>query len=321
MQIDVSFRSPTTHGGALVSLAGEFLAQGMPAIGTAVTRIDVDLLVAALPRAPRIFSVDEPEESRSIVDPYDAYPELGREHEAARRKGGALTFRRQAARVDIRIVSGLSALDVFGPEEGDPEVFARVAREIVAALDVLERRVKPSDDLDLPALLAHLRTRLDQLPATREELMTTVEVLAAAAQARWDAMSPWEVLDVDWSLYAPGARTLLDDPFYWDPADDEAPHGNDTGADLMATFLEQRPDDVMAFLEQQARAFGFASLAEIEGGDEYEHDFLVVAAAFAELKVSGSVTPAVRELALGAVERRAAERSTPATDLLRAALG
>lgn len=320
MQIDVGFRSATIAGGALVSLVGEFLAEGMPRVGTAITKVDVDMLLSALPRAPRTSAVDEPEESRSIVDPYDANPDLGREHEAKRQQGDALTFRRQAGRVDIRIVSELSELDVFGPE-GDPEVFARVAREVVAAFGVLERRAKPSDDLDLPVLLAHLQTRLDQLPATREDLMTTVEVLAAAVQARWEALSPWEVLDVDWPLYAPEARTLLDDPFFWDPADDQAPHGNDTGADLLATYLQQRPTDVLAFLEREAREIGFASLAEVAEEDEYEHDFLVVAAAFAELKVTGRVTPAVRDLALRALDRRDPEGADGPTDLLRAALG
>ncbi|WGX98601.1 hypothetical protein [Nocardioides sp. L-11A] len=194
-------------------------------------------------------------------------------HERERQKGPALTVRRPAARVDIRIVSELSEYDVLGPE-GDAEVFAGVAHEIVAALGALERRVKPADDIDLPQLLSHVRQRLDQLPATHQELMSTVEAPASAAQARWATTSPWEALDIDWSLYAPGARTLLDDPFYWDPADDEVPHGNDTGADLLASYLEQRPTDVMTFLATEVEEMGFGSLAEIAADDEYEHDFL-----------------------------------------------
>jgi hypothetical protein len=33
---------------------------------------------------------------------------------------------------------------------------------------------------------------------------------------------------------------VLDDPFFWQEADDFAPHGNDTGADLLADYRPWR---------------------------------------------------------------------------------
>ncbi len=296
-------RSPYGGGGWLGDV-GDFLTEGLPPVGEAVERIEADLLLTGHPQAP-----DRPEGSAG----------WGSGHEEERQRGPALTFRRKANRVDVRIVSELSDYDALGPDE-TPEVFATAAREVVTAIAGLDRRVKRGDDLDLPRLLAHLNARLEQLPGTPEELTATMTELRDRAQARWAAMAPWEVVDVDWSLYAPEARALLDDPFYWDPADDEAPHGNDTGADLLATYLDQRPIDILDFVEREAVESGFASLAELAEEDEYEHGFLVVAAAFAELKVTGGLTPGIRDLALRAVERRDPDLSAASTQLLRSAL-
>lgn len=318
MRIELMATSPTYGGGGLVDQVGSFLLEGLPDVGSAIERIEVDLLLVGLPQAPRPLT-DEPEDSRPPDDPYADNPAWGSYHEEQRAKGPALTFRRQAGRVGVRVVSELSELDVFGSEHRagavSPErcvaVFAAAAREVVAALAPLRQRVKRDDDLDPGALLAHLERRLDALPGTPADLEATIDRLFAAERARWAAMTPWEVVDVDWSLYAPEARALLDDPFYWDPADEEAPHGNDTGADLLADYLDQRPDDILAFV------------ADLEVGDEDADDDLVIAAAFAELKVLGRTHPAIRERAVRAVHRRepASEAPSEATRLLLAALG
>ena len=44
------------------------------------------------------------------------------------------------------------------------------------------------------------------------------------------------IAEIDWSHYHPKAKEILDDPFFWDCADDLAPHGNDTGADLLDDY-------------------------------------------------------------------------------------
>jgi hypothetical protein len=326
LQIDVTARSPTYGGSGSIDLLGEFLVEGLAPVGGAVDRIEVDFLLTASPRAPRGDDVDVQalldalgEAAGEEVGTGPDHADWGRSHEAERQKGPSLVFRRSARRVDVRLVSSLSELDVFG-REPHPETFGRAARELVAGLDPLQQRAKTSDELDLPALTAHLNARIALLPEIEDELLSALETLSAARTERWAAMSPWDRLDVDWSLFAPEARTILDHPFYWDPADDDAPHGDDTGADLLADFLEQRPEDPLVFMEQQARDRGYESLSHLGQHEAEERDALLVATAFAQLKLTAQISLPLGELALEALVRRGGGEPTPADDLLMAPL-
>ncbi|WP_193611679.1 hypothetical protein [Nocardioides lijunqiniae] len=344
MQIEVMASSPTYGGAGSIDLVGEFLLEGLAPVGEAVERIEVDLLLTATPEAPRDTYDDGAHEVGVVVgvglvvDPdvqaiLDALAEAARDgmamspgdagwglaHEQERQKGPSLVFRRSARRVRVRVVSRLSELDVFGSEPR-PATFATAAREIVDGLEPLRQRATKGDDLDVATLLAHLEARLAQLPETDEDLHTTLAPLVAERLERWAALSPWDVVDVDWSLYAPEARTLLDDPFFWDPADDEAPHGSDTGADVLAEFLDQRPRDPLAFLESQATGWGFDSLAELGREEPEEHDTLIVAAAFAQLKVTARIDSTLGEMAMEALGRRTGDEADATDDLLVSAL-
>lgn len=327
MRIDVMASSPTYGGGGTLDFVGDFLVTGLPPAGSAVRAVDVSLLLRAAPEAPRDTPGDDTDPAvlaalRAELGDHGiwpGHPEWGDEHERERQKGPHLVFRRTAGTVRVRIVSELSELDVFGPG-GRPEVFAAAAREIVTALAGLDRRIKPGDDIDWPRVRAHLASRLDDLPRSAEALAALEADLQAQQRARWLAMSPWEQLDVDWTRYAPTARALLDDPFFWDPADDEAPHGNDEGADLLTDYLARRPDDPMAFLAAQARECGYDGLDAAAADDEYLHDALVLGTAFAEIKVTGQLTAALRDLALGVLTRRAGDEPTEVDSLLGTAL-
>lgn len=327
MRIDVMATSPTYGGAGTIELVGDFLVTGLPAAGSAVRAVDVSVLLRAAPEAPRDTADDDtdPDVLAALQAGlgghgiWPGHPQWGDSHELERQKGPQLVFRRKAGTVRVRIVSELSELDVFGPG-GRPEVFAAAAHEIVTALAGLDRRVKPDDDIDWPRVRAHLTARLGDLPPSAEALAAVETDLRAQQHARWLAMSPWERLDVDWTRYAPSARALLDDPFFWDPADDEAPHGNDEGADLLTDYLARRPDDPMAFLAAQARECGYDTLDEAAADDEYLHDALVLGTAFAEIKVTGQLTAALRGLALDVLARRGGPEPTEVDSLLGAGL-
>lgn len=228
--------------------------------------------------------------------------------------------RRAARRVSMRIISDLSELDVFGTDQVTPEVFASAAREVVAGLEDLPRRIKPGDDIDARTLLSFVRSRLDVLPETQQELDRALERLREAAARRWEAMDAWERLDIDWSVFAADARERFDDPFFFDPGDEEAPHGNDAGADLLAAYLTERPHDGLDFLEAQLRVMGYESLSDFANIDIWEQDEMVIAAVFAELMVCGSTSAELKQLALQALDRREAEAPSPRNEQMRRAL-
>lgn len=334
MSLQIEVMASSAHGGAS-HWAGAFLAEGMPAVGAAIRKIEVDLLVRNEPRAVRARAIDAPfseAEEQAWLEALALegaitpdHPEWGRFHDQERAKGNRLTFRRQAARVDVRVVSEVSDLDVFredlGPYAVEPVAFSQVAHEIVGALGALERRLKKADDFDYAAFTAHLAQRLDGLPATAAELEEVIRRLWERRREQWIALSEWDLLDVDWSLYAPNARELLDDPLFWDPADDAGPHGNDSGFDLLADYLEQRPVDALAFVNAFVVDGGYESLAALAEDDPYEYDDVVIAGAFAEIKGTGRLGAELRDLALQVVERRAADDPNPSWELLRSALG
>lgn len=329
MQIEINCSSPT-YGGASVGNVGDFLVDGLPDVGSGIEKVEIDVLLRSEPRAPRSRAVEDMpnEEIDALLDLLSGgqaigpdHPEWSRHHDERRSKGPSLTFRRAARRVSVHIVSDLSELDVYGTVDVTPELFTSAAREIVAGLEVLPRRIKQGDDFDARTFLSFVRARLDALPRTQEELDLVLEQLHAAAIRRWDAMDEWERLDVDWSVFAADARERLPDPFFFDPADDEAPHGNDAGADLLVSYLDELPGNGSAFLDAYVVDMGCESLSDIADTDIWEHDELVIAAAFAEIMVRGSTSAELANLALQALDRRQAEAPSPRNEQMRRALG
>lgn len=330
MQSEVYVYGPTYGGGGGgLEFVGAFLLEGLSEVGSAVGKVEIDLLVRSEPRAPRKRAVDDtPDEEFDAllalitggegVGPND--PEWVDHHEMQRAKGPALTFRRSARKVSVRIISDLSELDAYGTDEVTPEVFATAAREVVAALDDLPRRIKPTDDCDARALLSHVRSRLNALPTNDDQLRATFERIREDAERRREAMDDWQALDIDWTVFAPGTRERFNDPFFFDPGDEDAPHGNDAGSDFLAAYLAERPRDGLAFLQSQVSDMGYGSLSNFAAADIDEHDDMVIAAAFAEVMVRGSASAELKQLALQALDRRQTEAPSPRNEQMRRAL-
>lgn len=118
---------------------------------------------------------------------------------------------------------------------------------------------------------------------------------------------------------------LLREPFFWDGADDAAPFGTETGADVLVEFVrwrrasgEARQTSTMSFLEDLLREWGvegefsWAETGEREIREQLEHDRYklsmcddaVVATAFAQLIVDGEADREVLDAAANALERQ-----------------
>lgn len=227
-------------------------------------------------------------------------------HEAYRRTLPKVTFRRSRATVEIEVASALLPAHEWRPASGlSLDLFSRGVVEVADALALVRSRIKASDAFDVAAFLAECAAARARIPTSADALQALAEALHARDRERWAALSEWERLDIDWQDYHARAREVLDDPFFWREADDFAPHGNDTGADLLADYRPWRrrhPDaDPMQFLERLARQWGYDGVAGLDAGIA---DDAFVALAFAELKLRASCPAALRAQALAAAARQ-----------------
>jgi len=266
-------------------LIPDFLLMDAPAFGPALAELTVTLHFPSSERPPSSL--------------WQTYAEF----QAARRTLPKVVFQpsRQTAAIDV--ASELLDGKEWRRRRGlSPDLFRAGLDETIAALELLKGRLTARDDFRLDAFLKHCEDCRPLAPATEDELAALKDQISIREAAIWQAMTPWERLGIDWRDYHPDARTILDDPFFWSQADEESPHGNDTGADLLVGYrkwLQQHPDtDPVEFYEQLVRGWRLPP--------EYDPvlDQAAVALAFAELKLRGACRPSAAELARNALERQ-----------------
>ncbi|MEO8584618.1 MAG: hypothetical protein ABI584_00505 [Acidobacteriota bacterium] len=201
------------------------------------------------------------------------------------------------------------------------EVFTLVLREFAGLLPgVLKDQKILGKRVDFPSLERALDASLGQTPATDAELQAFATRLREDARAAFAELSPWERLGINWSDYHPRARLLLDDPFFWQEADDYAPHGNDTGSDLLGAFRVWRRRNggvpVLRFLSDLLRDWGFeervAAFSEKAPAAWTKDDEMAVtlfdeaniALAFAQIKLEAVCDSGACDAALASIGRQ-----------------
>ncbi|WP_153505485.1 hypothetical protein [Cumulibacter manganitolerans] len=307
MRIDVS--GVSDRGGGDIGPIGEILLRDAPDLGDPLEVVEVTLVHPAvadeaqwLDRFQEAFGVDITEAGLAPGD--FGITEIAREHEARRASLPRVTMQRTKRRAFIEIASEVP------PESLDPSgsltaaQLRTLAGEVVGALRLLGAFLTPADQVDLPALLAHCEWVIGTLPTRDEEVARLLDVTAAAQPS--SSATGWDFVDVDWEEFHPRARELLDDPFFWDPADDVAPHGNDTGADLLEEMKERLGDsDAGSFTETTLRGWGLPAEALDDDLVGLSGDEACIAAAFGEIKLRGRLS---RRLAAEALASVAAQR-------------
>lgn len=300
MRFEAMARTYDTFGGhAILSLVPEFLLWEAPDFGPAIMDLGITF---NFPHAgpPR----------RTLNDLY-------RRFHASRNVLPKIVYRRKRAQVEIDIASDLISGENWHDTHGVPlPLFQRAAIETVAALALLGQRLTAKDDFDLDAFLAHCNGALLRLPSTQEELSAFMQESERRWHARKASASPWDALDIDWRDYHPDARRILDSPFYWECENDFAPHGNDTGADLLEDYrkwFRRNPGgDPIVFYRTHVARWGFPADSS-EDSVRTLLDDAAVALAFAELKLRAECHSTVMELARDAV-RRQRQRASEAID-------
>ncbi len=292
MKIWVHIHTRTTYGGhSSFSLVGQYFESGQPDFGSAIREIDVNPYFVT--PAEIVGSAE------SITDLYGRFI-AGLPSRRYSRKKGKLELNYLSRLGDSRLVES------FGPPKLD--VFVAAAKEAAEHLLNAGACLKRSDDFDFAAFTEWIRQRLDSLPKDTEELAALAERLAEEAKRARDAMDEWDKLGVDWEDYHPNARQILDNPFFWKCADDFAPHGNDTGADVLSLYSEWRGKSkrtpAAKFLDQLVRDWGMTTA--YPSGDETMDimwEEAKIGFAFAQLKIDGVCDESVRSAALDAISR------------------
>lgn len=292
MEFYVMAKSYNCYGGhTTLSPIGDFLLRECPDLGDAIAEITVTLHFP------------------SSGPPKKTLEDLLIRHNSHRATLPRITYRRAKRKVEIDIASQLMDGRDWRPSPRlSLPLFERGVDEIIGALSLIRKRLKSPDAFDLDGFLAHCEAARERIPVSEDALQELGAELKAADQAKRNAMSPWEKLAIDWDDFHTDARTILDDPFFWDCTNDFSPNGNDTGADLLEGYRgwlkAHREGEPVRFLESLARQWGYAGLKEM---DEDVRNEAGVGLAFADIKLRGRCDEQARELAMECLERQRAQ--------------
>jgi uncharacterized protein YfeS len=288
-------------GGAWFSFVGDLLTIRLGQYGAAIESIR---LIACLPSRTRQFRP-------SLEKIFDQFHEFLKKLPKVSRR---------SKRVEILFRS-----EHFTAEDRDGwkptvEKCNAAAGEAAAALPLLKKSIKSSDEFDVDRFLADasrlLATKIDSMEEWESIRRQAKESRAALRETK----SPWEKLGIDWTEFHPQARKILDDPFFWESANDLAPNGNDTGADLLADYKrwEKRPRtrSPMQFFDQLLKRWGFkpldwsstdeATVLKLKKQDPIALGLCneaAIALAFAVLKMRAKCPPDIIRIALAGLAR------------------
>lgn len=304
MEVLVQAQTYNTYGGsAIYSVVGDLLTIRLGDYGPAVSSI---YLTAYLPSATR-------NPARTLEDLFDQF-------HGYLEKLPKVTFRRKLQRIEIGFLSQhFHAADNDGWRPS-VEKAAVAAREVTDALKLLRKRIKKEDDFDVDQFLTEATDILNRGVGSQEELEAIQEQAQQQRKALYASKDPWEQLEIDWSQYHPKARKILDEPFFWECANDFAPNGNDTGADLLEDFRRWNKRNAnkspTLFLDRLLADWDIGAIdwhitdASIVRKLEREQPIplsicneVAIALAFAVIKFRGTCPPEIVQPALHALER------------------
>lgn len=189
--------------------------------------------------------------------------------------------------------------------------------------EVGSRRVINSLD-EIPESIDHfivtnnrMKEEMSFLPQYPNEIMDWNKIILA------DDISEIPVPTAPWIFSKktahPRALEAFTESWYWDPADDLSPFGNDGGSDALHFFQEWRrehPEEEPAnFFQELASAWGM-SFSHMHSDKEedlekinrknphyYHVDESIIGVALGQLLLEGNVSPTLKELGLKAIRR------------------
>lgn len=221
MKVSVIPRHYYSMGGVAVhSFIGDLLTLRLGNYGSAVKEIDITVCFRHAKKAPK----PDLEHALDVFNNFiKSLPKV--------------TFLRKAKRIEIYFVSDNFTGEYY--ENGrEPMLkdYQTAAEEIATLLPLIQKKIKSSDKFDKHSFVADAEAILSSRVMSLSEWKKIGRQADKQVQAENAARDPWELLEIEWNKFHRNARKILDDPFFWDCADEFAPHGNDTGADVLEAF-------------------------------------------------------------------------------------
>lgn len=287
-----------SYGASILTAASEHLEFALKDIEPANLAIEVTAFIAH----------DGP--------PRQTLEALLEEHIARFPKQARARYRAKVGKLDIEYPSDLREAESFGRPGG---IYA-VAHVLPRALDELSEAVveglrsKPAiwSKIDVARLNEAIDKSKAALPASPDQIPSYMRQMDEARRASLEAPASMDDLDIEWSRYHPAARAILDAPFFWSEIDDDAPHGNDTGSDLLAAFDRWNRRNPSAsyegYVDKLLRRWGVTAETARGQLDELHLEQIRqeadVALAFAAIKLRGSCGDREACAAISAIDKR-----------------
>lgn len=232
-----------------------------------------------------------------------------------------ITFRRQKRHIEIRFLSSTVTAQFEGVEATEDSGRSNAAMpEVAAALAGIESKLKATDDFDFSAFYGDVCELLRKPFASVQDLQEARSASREKEEGSIPTADSWESPDVDWDHpeYHSKARSILDRPFYWSRGAPFAPHGSDTGSDVLTMYearIRGTRKGAVGFFKQILNEW---DLPEIDWSrkDNRETQMssrsnetkyrvasqVALAAAFAEIKYRAKCSREMAEIAIHAVE-------------------
>lgn len=221
-------------------------------------------------------------------------------------------YREKAGKLDIQYPSGLREADSFGKPGG---IYA-VSHVLPRALDELSEAVveglrsKPAiwKKIDVSRLTDAIEKSKASLPAHPDKISEYMRQMDELRRASVKAPVSTDDLDIDWARYHPIAKRALSAAFFWSEIDDDAPHGNDTGSDLLAAFMRWNKRNPTApydgYVDRLLRRWGLARGRIADEQLDWIRQEADIALAFAAIKLRGSCEEREARIAISAIDGR-----------------
>jgi uncharacterized protein YfeS len=291
MDIEVYWHEYGSYGGRSgYCLIGDFLALDAPSFGSGIELIELH------PNLRPSHTPKKPDKGlRTYLEFLDTLP--------------AYHFLRKKCKLKVEYVSQASkGLDGRNGVYTN-EWFTQNYREVKLGLAGLSSRVRAKDDFDITAFLNWVDAKEAQIPATIESFTPLYESIMDRRRKKFGAMDEWDILGIEWEDYHANARALLNTPYFWDCTNEFSPHGNDTGADILALFgrwrKRNRVESSESFLGKILSDWEVSpSPADDDDFSINTHDDAVIGLAFAHLKIDGACPSWCQAAAIEAIGRQ-----------------